>query len=77
MSLKKQSYFGQIDDGVGDESPMDVLFQPNLILVMLLKVIMRLPNLEGCQSEAMKSLLQALIEISDCGKGDCEQEGQP
>lgn len=44
---------------------------------MLLKVTMKMPNLEGSQSSSTRDLIQALIQISDIGREDCEQEGKP
>ena len=80
MSLKGQSYSGGASDflpGLEPESPMDLLFSPILLLVMLLKVTLRLPNLGGVKQGAMAQLLQALVQISDSSNNNSEQEGKP
>jgi len=60
-----------------NQSASDLFFSAEHLLVMLLKVTMKMPNLEGSQSSSMRDLIQALIQISDIGREDCEQEGKP
>jgi len=44
---------------------------------MLLKVATKLPLARGNKTEAVVDLLKGLIQISDLGADDCEQEGTP
>lgn len=80
MSLKSQAYNNDVSDDLPDnllESPMDVLLSPNLLLVMLLKVTLRLPSLGSESKSAMAPLLQALLQISESGNNNSEHEGKP
>lgn len=60
-SLKNQAYSGSVMPDMETESPKELFFSPNLLLVMLLKVTLRLPNFRGGQSDGITSLLQALV----------------
>ena len=55
----------------------DSIFSSGFLLQMLLKVATMLPLARGNQTKAVVDLIQVLIQISDRGQDDCEQEGKP
>ena len=64
-------------EGSENQTARDSLFSPEFLLQKLLKVATKLPHVGGNQSQAMIDLIQVLIQISERGQDDCEQEGKP
>ena len=54
----------------------DSIFSSEFLLQMLLKVVSRLASFRGDRSQAVLDLIQVLIQISERGQNDCEQEGK-
>ena len=55
----------------------DSIFSSGFLLQMLLKVATKLPLARGNKTDSVVDLIQVLIQISDLGQDDCEQEGNP
>ena len=59
------------------ESSEELLSSSTILLVMLLKVTLLMPKIEGGNSDSISALMQTLIQISESGKGSSEIEGKP